>query len=167
MRLFYFPSATLTTQHNTHRTSFLSNMSCTITLADEVVQKFSDLESHSARYLICKINDDKTQAVLEKTGASSASWEDFTHDLPQEECRYGLFDFEFEKGGPVDRPNQILYVVWRPETAKVKARMMYGAAKEPVKSSFPSTSAHVLVVDLDKALDCQTVERCMLAPAQE
>eukprot|EP01087_Luapelamoeba_hula_P001671 TRINITY_DN11402_c0_g1_i1.p1 TRINITY_DN11402_c0_g1~~TRINITY_DN11402_c0_g1_i1.p1 ORF type:complete len:138 (-),score=30.77 TRINITY_DN11402_c0_g1_i1:6-419(-) len=118
-----------------------------IAVADEVVHKFNELKlAHNTRYLTFQMSDDLTQVVLDKTSVSpSATWEDFTSDLPRHDCRYGVFDFEYEKDG--GRRNKIVFVVWCPETSKIKAKMLYTSTKESLKKKLVGIGSELQATD--------------------
>ena len=68
------------------------------------------------RYIIYVIKDDKIQ--IEKQGAREKTWDDFTADLPETDCRYAVIDVEFETddGRPTSK---IVFLSWAPDSAKV------------------------------------------------
>ncbi len=41
--------------------------------------------------------------------------------------RVGIFDYEFTEDGR--QQGKILFVVWAPDTAKIKAKMLYASSK--------------------------------------
>jgi cofilin len=62
------------------------------------------------KYIIFNLNKDFTEIVVEKT-SDSQSYDDFITDLPETECRWAIYDFEFEKeeGG---KRNKICFFSW-------------------------------------------------------
>ena len=64
------------------------SLSTGISLADECISEFTALRMKRAhRYLILKVNDDKTQIVLEKVGARDATFAQFKEDMPKDQGR--------------------------------------------------------------------------------
>ena len=62
-----------------------------ITLDEECTAEFSALRMKRAhRYLIMKINDDKTKVIIEHIGARDATFEQFKEQMPKDSCRYHL-----------------------------------------------------------------------------
>jgi cofilin len=60
-------------------------MSTGISLADECVTEFTALRMKRAhRYMILKVNDDKTEIVLEKVGARDSTFEQFKEEMPKD-----------------------------------------------------------------------------------
>jgi len=62
------------------------------------------------KYIIFSLNDEKTEVVPIKQ-ESSSEYDDFLADLPEDKCRWAVFDLEFEReeGG---RRNKIIFVHW-------------------------------------------------------
>jgi len=62
------------------------------------------------KYVIFTLNKDFTEIIVEKT-SSSTSYDDFIADLPETECRWAIYDFEFEKeeGG---KRNKLTFISW-------------------------------------------------------
>jgi cofilin len=62
------------------------------------------------KYIIFNLSKDLTEVVVEKT-SDSQSYDDFLADLPETECRWAIYDFEFEKeeGG---KRNKICFYSW-------------------------------------------------------
>ena len=81
--------------------------------ADEVGASFSQFKLQRApynlRYIIYEIKD--THIVIEKQGEREKTWEDFTKDLPANDCRYAVIDVEFETddGRPTSK---IVFLSW-------------------------------------------------------
>lgn len=66
--------------------------------------------------MIFKIHEDKI--VLECHGTGDAK--EFQSKLPSHDCRYGVFDTD----------SKIQFVMWCPDCAPVKPRMLYASSKD-------------------------------------
>ena len=67
-----------------------------ISLDDEVVTEFSALRmKRSHRYMILKVNDEKTKIVIENVGPRESTFADFKEQMPKDQCRY-LSSFVFD-----------------------------------------------------------------------
>jgi cofilin len=63
-------------------------MSAGIQVADECVTEFTALRMKRAhRYLILKVNDDKSSIIIEKVGARTETFNDFKESMPKDQCR--------------------------------------------------------------------------------
>ncbi len=63
------------------------------------------------KYIIFTLNKDNTEIVVEKKGGLSSSYDDFIADLPEQDCRWAVYDFDFEKedGG---KRSKITFFSW-------------------------------------------------------
>jgi cofilin len=129
-----------------------------IAIHDDCVNRFNELKlAHSYRYLLFKMSPDLTNVVLEKTSSASASWEEFESDLPKDDCRYGIFDFEYEKDG--GRRNKIVFVVWCPETSKIKSKMLYTSTKDSLKKKLVGIGCEVQATDASEIQYSEVLSR--------
>ena len=60
------------------------------------------------KYIIFNLNKENTEIIVEKS-SDSTDYDDFVGDLPESECRYAVYDFEFEKEGAGKR-KKIVFV---------------------------------------------------------
>lgn len=59
-----------------------------ISLDDECISEFSALRMKRAhRYLIMKVNDDKSKVIIEHIGARDATFAEFKEQMPKDQCR--------------------------------------------------------------------------------
>jgi cofilin len=105
------------------------------------------------RYLIFVIENKKV-ILIEKQGPREATYEDFVDDLPENECRYGLIDIEFESddGRPTSK---LVFITWNPDTASVRLKMLYSGSKEAIKSALVGVGIHINATDHSE-LDFET-----------
>jgi len=101
--------------------------------------------SKSAKFIIFKINDDKTSIVVSKQ-SNDADYDTFLAELPENDCRYAVYDFEFSKGDEGKR-NKICFYAWSPDTAPIKSKMVYASSKESIKRSFNGIGAEIQGTD--------------------
>ena len=62
------------------------------------------------KFIVYKLNGDNSSVVVEKA-AETATYDEFVASLPKGECRYAVFDFEYEKPGEGQR-NKICFFAW-------------------------------------------------------
>merc|ERR1712021_42868 len=91
------------------------------------------------RYCIFFIKDEKLIAV-EKMAPRDANYEEFLGDLMAcgpEDCRYGLYDFEYEHQcqgtSEKTRKEKLLLMSWCPDTARIKKKMLYSSSFDALK----------------------------------
>ena len=94
-----------------------------------------------AQFIIFKITDDKKFIEIEKKGAKGASFDEFTKELPDGNCRYGVLDVEIQtKSGAT--ANKLIFVSWyriRVLTSTLFERTPHGAT--PNDGPLPSRLA--------------------------
>eukprot|EP00571_Detonula_confervacea_P017176 CAMPEP_0172309964 /NCGR_PEP_ID=MMETSP1058-20130122/11015_1 /TAXON_ID=83371 /ORGANISM="Detonula confervacea, Strain CCMP 353" /LENGTH=142 /DNA_ID=CAMNT_0013022691 /DNA_START=28 /DNA_END=456 /DNA_ORIENTATION=+ len=127
-------------------------MSTGVLVSDEVCTSFNKFklgqEPYKLRYFIYEIKDKKT-IVIEKQGDRGKTFDDFVEDLPENDCRYGLIDIEFETSD--GRPtSKIVFISWNPDTAPVRPKMLYSGSKEALKSALIGVGTHINATDLSE-----------------
>lgn len=76
----------------------------------DCLKEFQDLKlRHKFKYIIYNLSKDNTEVVVEKT-SNESDYETFLGDLPENECRWGVYDFEYEKDG--GKRNKIIFYSW-------------------------------------------------------
>eukprot|EP00124_Ichthyophonus_hoferi_P005736 Ihof_evm2s928 gene=Ihof_evmTU2s928 len=98
-------------------------MASGVAVNDDVVTKYNELKiGHKFKYMVLSLSKDYTEIVVEKTADFNTTYEDFIADLPADQCRYAVYDFEFEKEGC--KLSKLLFFVWAPDDAKIKQKML-------------------------------------------
>lgn len=79
------------------------------------MDKFQALKQHKTfKYIIFTLSKDLTEIVVDKAvdkSAESVEYDKFLADIPETECRWAVYDFEFEKEGAGKR-NKIVFISW-------------------------------------------------------
>jgi len=104
---------------------------------DEVQKK------HMHRFVTFHIKDDK-EIVVDQVGARDAKFEQFVDAVKQkdgasEDCRYAILDYEFTleaQGTEASQRDAILLIMYCPETARIKKKMIYSSSFDTVKRAF-------------------------------
>jgi len=132
-------------------------MASGVTVSDEVLSKFQLIKKgKSMRYVIYHIKDEKI-IDIEKVGDREASYDDYLNDLTssgQDECRYGLYDIEYEHTcqGTSDQKKQKLFLMcWCPDTAKIKKKMLYSSSFDALKSALDGIGKFIQATDMAEA----------------
>lgn len=90
---------------------------------------------YNFRYFIYKIEND-SEIVIESTGSRDEGYGEFSSKLGKitNDCRYGLIDLDCTtKDGR--STSKLIFLLWAPDTAKVKSKMIYASSKEAIKSA--------------------------------
>jgi len=134
---------------------------------------FDELQKNNKhRYIIYKIDGGKI--CIDKIGARTASYEDFLVDLKQkdgdnDDCRYGCYDLEFfvESQGTDSASfrSKIFLVLWGPDSAKVKKKMVYSSSFDSIKKVLVGVHKAFQAND-DDDLEEKTVKKIFLDSAR-
>ena len=117
-------------------------MASGVTVNDTCLQEYQALKLKKAhKYVIFNLNKDNTEIVVEKT-SKSADYDDFIADLPETECRWAVYDFEFEKEGAGKR-NKLTFVSWAPDTAKIKQKMLFASSKDALRRALVGIAVEI------------------------
>jgi len=139
----------------------MSGSSSGVGVSDDVLTKYQELKlGHSLRYALFKLNGDQSEVVVDTSAPPSATYDDFVKCLPANDCRYAVYDFEYDADGGVR--NKILFVVWAPDSAKIKAKMLYASSKDAVRKKLVGIGCEVQATDLseiDKAVVLERVQK--------
>ncbi|KAE8717657.1 Actin-depolymerizing factor [Hibiscus syriacus] len=81
------------------------------------------------RYVIFKIDENRKEVVVEKTGGPSEGYDDFTDSLPEADCRYAVFDFDFVTSENCQK-SKIFFIAWSPSVSRIRSKMLYATSKD-------------------------------------
>jgi len=142
-------------------TSSNNNMSSGVAVSDDVLNKYQELKlGHSLRYALFKLNANQSEVIVDSTAPPSANYEDFVKQLPPNDCRYAVYDFEYDAEGA--QRNKILFVVWAPDAAKIKSKMLYASSKDAVRKKLVGVAVEIQATDLaevDRSSVLEKVQR--------
>ncbi|HWU06976.1 MAG TPA: actin depolymerization factor/cofilin-like domain-containing protein [Streptomyces sp.] len=117
-------------------------MSSGIAVNDVCLQKYQALRLQKKhKYIIFNLNGDNTEIVVEKV-SSDTDYDTFLADLPETECRWAVYDFEYERDGAGKR-NKILLFAWSPDDARIKQKMLFASAKDALRRELTGISAEI------------------------
>ncbi|EPZ31425.1 Actin-binding, cofilin/tropomyosin type domain-containing protein [Rozella allomycis CSF55] len=121
-----------------------------VTVHDDCVTIFQELKlKKKYLYVIYKLTDDFKSIEVEKA-VEKADYNSFVNDLPSDDCRYAVYDFEFEKSASEGMRNKICFYVWAPETSKVKQKMLYASSKDALRKKLVGVSTEIQATELSE-----------------
>ncbi|EKX37730.1 hypothetical protein GUITHDRAFT_140898 [Guillardia theta CCMP2712] len=119
-------------------------MASGVGVADDCVSVFNDLKlKHSMKYIVYNMNDKMTEIQVMKTGGKEATYEEFLKELPENDCRYGVFDVEYTDPKTKASRNKIAFFIWCPDTAKVRTKMIFASSKDELKKRLVGIACEV------------------------
>jgi len=126
-----------------------------VKLDDACKLKYEEVQKkHLHRFVTFHIKDDK-EIVVDKVGARDATFNDFVDAVKQkdgnsEDCRYAILDYEFTleaQGTEASQRDAILLVMYCPENARIKKKMIYSSSFDTVKRAFNGIKKAVNIND--------------------
>ncbi|PIA36445.1 hypothetical protein AQUCO_03400372v1 [Aquilegia coerulea] len=107
-----------------------SNASSGMGVSDHSTTTFMELQRKKVhRYVIFKIDEKKKEVVVDKTGGPAESYDDFTSSLPENDCRYAVYDFDYVTSDNCQK-SKIFFIAWSPATSRIRAKMLYATSKD-------------------------------------
>lgn len=99
-------------------------------VSDECLSLFQELKRKKAhRYIVFKIDEKSKKVLVDKTGGAAESYEDFTASLPDNDCRYAVFDFDYVTVDNCQK-SKIFFIAWSPDKSRIRAKILYATSKD-------------------------------------
>jgi len=128
-------------------------------LAAECVPAFEELKlGKKSKYIIYKLSDDKKSIVVEKT-SENVDYDTFLAELPENDCRYAIYDFEYELGAGEGKRSKICFYTWSPDNAPVRAKMIYSSSKDALRRALAGIHAEVQGTDFSEVAHETVLEK--------
>ena len=88
------------------------NASCGMGVADHSRDAFTELQRKKVhRYVIFRVDEKKREVVVDKTGGPAENYDDFTASLPDNDCRYAVYDFDYVTEENCQK-SRIIFIAW-------------------------------------------------------
>ncbi|CAH2350756.1 cofilin [[Candida] railenensis] len=121
-----------------------------VTVADESLSAFNDLKlGKKHKFIIYTLNDKKTDIVVEKT-SNEADYDTFLEEFPENECKYAIYDFEYELGGGEGKRSKIVFFTWSPDTAPIRSKMVYASSKDALRRALNGVATDIQGTDFSE-----------------
>merc|ERR1739838_708093 len=113
---------------------FLVAMASGVQVKDDLILKYDETKiKNTNKYLIFKITDDKKFITIDCEGAPDATFDDFCAALPDDDCRYAVFDTPITTKSGAEA-NKMMFVSWSDDNAPIKKKMLYASSKLALKA---------------------------------
>ena len=63
------------------------------------------------KYIIFSLSPDLKEIIVAKT-STDTNYESFIADLPESECRWAVYDFEYDAEGGAGKRNKLTFISW-------------------------------------------------------
>ncbi|KAK4349099.1 hypothetical protein RND71_031854 [Anisodus tanguticus] len=125
----------------------MANAASGMAVHDDCKLRFLELKAkRTHRFIVFKIEEKQKQVVVEKVGEPTESYEDFAANLPENECRYAVYDFDFVTAENCQK-SRIIFIAWSPDTARVRSKMIYASTKERFKRELDGIQVELQATD--------------------
>lgn len=137
-------------------------MLCGIGVDNSCIEFYQELKlKRKYLYIVYSIAEDNKSIVIERKierkkvmfsteEESKQEYEEFVKSLPEKDCRYIAYDFEFEKQEGEGMRNKICFIVWSPSVSSIKKKMHYASSKEAIRNVLPGIAAEIQATDYDE-----------------
>mmetsp|Transcript_17576 Transcript_17576/g.30554 ORF Transcript_17576/g.30554 Transcript_17576/m.30554 type:complete len:147 (+) Transcript_17576:335-775(+) len=141
-------------------------MSSGVAVSPACVENFNKLKRREFRAVVLRINKEMTMIELEATlpreeGKSPQDlWKAAIATLPENDCRFVLYDFEYEHQGLPK--SKIVFMKWAPESAKIKSKTIYASSQEGCLNQMEGVGRQLQATDEQEA-SYEEVKRTLAA----
>jgi len=90
--------------------------------------------------------------------ATELDYDEFLKELPENECRWAIYDFEFEKEGG-GRRNKITFISWSPDDAKIKQKMLFASSRDALKRALTGVAVEIQGSDYSEVSHAAVLEK--------
>ncbi|XP_010544380.1 PREDICTED: actin-depolymerizing factor 8 isoform X2 [Tarenaya hassleriana] len=125
----------------------MANSASGMHVNDECKLKFLELKAkRSYRFIVFKIDEKVQKVVVDKIGNPEETYDDFTSSMPENECRYAVYDFDFTTKDNCQK-SKIFFIAWSPDTSKVRSKMLYASSKDRFKRELDGIQVELQATD--------------------
>ncbi|THH00170.1 hypothetical protein EW026_g2302 [Hermanssonia centrifuga] len=122
-------------------------MSSGVGVSEECIASFQDIKSHRKfKYIIYGLNPTNTEIIVLKA-SNETDYDVFVGELPGNECRWAVYDFEYEVEG--GKRNKLVFYSWSPDEATIKSKMVFSSSKTALRNSL-GLSTEIQGTDFDE-----------------
>ncbi|CAA7406918.1 unnamed protein product [Spirodela intermedia] len=124
-----------------------SNASSGMGVADDCKRTFLELQRKKAhRYVVFRIDEKLKEVIVEKTGGAAESYDDFLASLPEDDCRYAIYDLDFVTEENCQK-SKIFFVAWSPSVSRIRAKMLYATSKDRFRRELDGVHYEIQATD--------------------
>ncbi|WWC60541.1 cofilin [Kwoniella dejecticola CBS 10117] len=136
-------------------------MSSGVQPTQECLEKFQELKTgKKLSYVIYGLTEDKKSITVLKT-SEEKDFDTFVNELPEKECRWAVYDFEFTLPGGEGVRNKLVFVVWSPDDANVKNKMMFASSKDALRRRLEGIHIEIQATDFSEITKDAILEKAL------
>ncbi|KAL0252897.1 cofilin [Cryptococcus deuterogattii 99/473] len=125
-------------------------MSSGVQPTQECIEKFQELKTgKKLAYVIYGLSEDKRSIVVLKA-SEDKDFDSFVAELPEKDCRWAVYDYEFTLPGGEGVRNKLCFIVWSPDDASVKSKMIFASSKDALRRRLEGIHAEIQATDFSE-----------------
>ncbi|KMT16622.1 hypothetical protein BVRB_3g049080 [Beta vulgaris subsp. vulgaris] len=118
-----------------------------IGVAEQCKTIFTELQRKKVhRYVVFKIDEKKKEVSVEKTGGPAESYDDFLASLPESDCRYAVYDYDFVNAENCQK-SKIFFIAWSPSVSRIRSKMLYATSKDSFRRELEGIHYEIQATD--------------------
>ncbi|CAI5473745.1 unnamed protein product [Closterium sp. Yama58-4] len=123
----------------------MANARSGMAVSPDCLMMFAELQRKKMyRFITYKI--EKGQIVVDTQGDPSKTYADFQAALPENDCRYAVYDHEFVTDDHCHK-SKIFFIAWSPDTSAVKNKMVYASSKDTFRQQLSGVQIELQATD--------------------
>ncbi|CAL9045923.1 unnamed protein product [Musa banksii] len=115
-------------------------------LAASHVMRLASVRTATRMLIVQRPALEAMRVVVEKTGAATESYDDFLASLPENDCRYAIYDFDFVTEENCQK-SKIFFVAWSPSISRIGAKMLYATSKDRFRRELDGVHFEIQATD--------------------
>ncbi|KAL9231840.1 hypothetical protein vseg_007010 [Gypsophila vaccaria] len=116
-------------------------------VTDECKNSFMEMKWKKVhRYIVFKIEEKSGRFAVDKVGGAGESYGDLAAALPDDDCRYAVFDFDYVTTDNC-RKSKIFFIAWAPTASRIRAKMLYATSKDGIRRALDGIHYEVQATD--------------------
>lgn len=142
-----------------------------VAVSGECMERYQELKlKKQHKYVVYKLSPNMAEIVVDKS-SKETDYETFLEDLPSDEPRWAVYDFEYSKGDAGKR-NKLVFYSWcappeiqstqdvtskhpfvsrrNPDGAKIKQKMVYASSRDTLRRALVGIAAEIQGTDKDE-----------------
>eukprot|EP00244_Chara_vulgaris_P003878 TRINITY_DN1736_c0_g1_i3.p1 TRINITY_DN1736_c0_g1~~TRINITY_DN1736_c0_g1_i3.p1 ORF type:complete len:140 (-),score=27.03 TRINITY_DN1736_c0_g1_i3:122-541(-) len=106
-------------------------------------------------FITYKIDGRSKTVIVDKLGKEGEGYDAFIAALPENECRYAVYDYDFTTPDNCER-SRIFFVFWSPDKTPVKSRMVYALSRDKFRKELDGVQVELQATDVSE-LDLEII----------
>ncbi|KAK6528782.1 cofilin, variant 2 [Orbilia ellipsospora] len=130
-----------------------------VAVAPDCITAFEDLKlKKTHKYIIYKLSANKTTIEIDKSG-SEEDYDAFLTQLPENDCRYAIYDFAYKTDEGAPR-NKICFYAWSPDDAPIRSKMVSSSSKDALRRALNGVAIEIQGTDFAEVSHETVEEKC-------